>query len=105
MASTKDALFNQVRKYQKRHHKNITVVSGNRAIDFSFLLNPGVYEILDTGTNFSYFAESEYLRDRLQMHKRQLVNRIHSCTALRESFILQGSDFSKFQFFSYCFRS
>lgn len=74
------------------------VVSGNRAIDISFLLNPGVYEILDTGNNFSYFGESECLLDRLQMHKRQLVNGTHSCTALRESFIQQGSDFSKFQF-------
>jgi hypothetical protein len=58
----------------------------NNKKDVTFLVQPGVYELYDTETGFSYYGESTTLMPRLNFHREQLAKGSHENTALREVF-------------------
>lgn len=56
--------------------------------DVTYLIFPGVYEIFDQETGFSYYGESQFLLHRLNKHREALVKGNHECNYLREALAL-----------------
>lgn len=71
-------------------------------IDISFSKEPGVYEILDVQNDCSYYGETNYFFNRVQLFfqrkKKKLRNGTHPCPWLLEAF-QQQNDEAGFQFF------
>lgn len=55
-------------------------------VNISLLNNPGVYEILNVETNCSYYGESQWLLERIQLNFRYLKNGKHHCIALQQAY-------------------
>lgn len=66
--------------------------------DVTFLNYPGVYEILDTVNDKSYYGETKLLVHRLDQHHQQLMNESHSCQELVKAFKLQTKNIANFLF-------
>ncbi len=57
--------------------------------DVTFLIKPGVYEILDVLNNKSYYGETQCLFNRFSRHTEQLTNGTHDCRALQAAYQTQ----------------
>jgi hypothetical protein len=66
--------------------------------EVTFLNYPGVYEILDTINNFSYYGESECLALRIGRHFTALQKGTHECSKLQFEYT-QAANPAAFQFF------
>lgn len=73
-------------------------LTSNNKKDVTYLIFPGVYEIFDKETGFSYYGESQVLIHRLNKHQEALVKGNHECTRLREAFAT-NNDLNRIQFF------
>ena len=58
-------------------------------IDVTFMIKPGVYEILDVLNNKSYYGETQCLFNRFARHTEQLNNGTHDCRALQAAYQTQ----------------
>lgn len=81
---------------QKIIHSNSR---NNEIIDLSAGLEPGVYEILDVLNNKSYYGESGFLFQRLEMHFRLLDKGSHHCVPLQTAYNEQNKQKAAFQIF------
>lgn len=72
--------------------------SPNDRKDVTFLVHPGVYEIYDTETGFSYYGETYSLSHRLNNHREQLSRGTHENTALMRA-LASNPSITRFQFF------
>lgn len=66
--------------------------------DVTFLNYLGVYEILDTVNDKSYYGETKLLVHRLDQHFQQLMNESHPCKGLVKAFKLQNKNIANFLF-------
>lgn len=71
---------------------------GCSRIDVTWLCHPGVYEIYDTVTTFSYYGETSSLMSRLHFHRQQFESGSHENRALREAFLTDPTP-NRMQFF------
>ncbi len=67
-------------------------------MNISLLNNPGVYEILNVETNRSYYGESQWLLERIQLNFRYLKNGKHHCKALQQAYN-ESKNIDNFQVF------
>lgn len=70
----------------------------SQPVDVPFLNSPGVYEILDTGMDKSYYGETGFLFRRFMQHWDGLQNETHECKALLQSFKNQDKNAGNFRF-------
>ncbi len=70
-------LTNTVGSSLNKQEKYNQIPGLNDKVDVTFLVQPGVYEIYDTDTGYSYYGETTSLFNRLNNHKEQLSKGIH----------------------------